>query len=213
MVLIPVSTNLNARMLVPGQIQLDFIRGDRGQDFSRILDMANPSVKNIRAIGNILTLRSLFYNDNTGAYEIPIHEIDFNNLYSINRMWLCGCCPHLFFVTINGKPIYYKEILKNPSSTYDTELILIPRGIQKIMISELEDEKTFISQVWRNNTLIVKKRILKKGDKIIIDVEPNDKIKIIGRYSPQYKTKSTTNDMWLRNIFIENFNSSFEQRL
>lgn len=206
MVLIPVSTNLNVRIKGDEQILLDLRRGDRGQEFSRVLNILNPAKKNMTFIGNRLIVKSLFYNNNKGAYEIPIHELDFNNLYSINRIWLCGCCPHLFFILENGKPIYQREILKNYSSIIGTEEILIPADVKKIMVIELEAEITNILSLLRNNKLIIKDTILQKGDKLLINVDEGDKIRINGKYTPFNKSYDDISDKWFRNKIIENFN-------
>ena len=203
MVLIPVSTNLNCRRLKDEEILLDFRDGDRSQDFSRILNILNSENKDIIFIGNALKVKSIIYNDNKGEYEVPVHELDFNNLYTINRDWQCGSCPHLFFILENGKQHYFREILKNASNSMGVDKLVIPKGVVKVIIRELEQEVTNIIEIKMNDIIIINDVKLCEGEKLTFDVCSGDSIEISGIYYPIYKGKSKINDMWFRNNLIE----------
>mgnify|MGYP003890057471 CR=1 FL=1 len=147
-VLIPVATAINIKSIDNESICLDHLDGDRGQDFSRVLNNSDFKEKDVVFLKNKIIPSSIIYNDNQGEYEIDIHKLDFSNLYSINSYWQCGSCPHLFFIDKTGKQKYFREILISSSRKKGSDSFAIPKDVFKISIRELEDEITYIDKIY-----------------------------------------------------------------
>lgn len=207
MLFLPVATSINLRVNLENSITLSTICGDRGQTFIR--NYEKNSRKQSEFIGNNLDVKSLLYITSDGEYESEIHEFDFTNFYSISKHWMCGCCPHLFFLDKNGKQIYSRELLKKASNRFDTDIFEVPEGIEKVIIRELEDETTFLEKLYINDRVVFSSVKLEKGEFLAFDVKSSDVIKIEGYYKPFLGYESNENGILLRNECIENSNYKF----
>lgn len=206
MILVPIATAINLKSIDDRSISLDHVDGDRGQDFSRVLYKTDFDKSNVIFFENKIEPEAIIYNNNEGEYKIDIHEFDYNNLYSINSYWQCGSCPHLFFLNEKGKQEYVRELLVASSNKKGIEYFQVPKHVNKIIIRELENEITYLDKININCRLEIKNKILMKGQSLMINVKPYDKIFIKGSYKPLIITKSKLNDMWLRNELIKQSN-------
>ncbi len=59
-----------------------------------------------------------------------------------------------------------------------------------------------------NDKIVVELKTLVKGEELIIDVSPLDKVKIEGSYEPFIRKKKELIDLWYRNQIISNSNKS-----
>lgn len=203
MVLIPISTAINLSSIDNNGIVINHKNGERGQDFSRILNTNNFNEEDVKFFEKIINPQTIIFNDNEGEYEIEIHEFDFNNIYSINSYWQCGSCPHLFFVDNFGQQIYSRELLASSSFKKGSDTFVVPKDINKIVIRELEDEITYIDKIIINELTVIETTTLRKGEKIVVIVEPFDKVTIKGSYEPFLITNPKLNDLWYRNEMIK----------
>ena len=206
MVLVPISTATNLIGIDRNSICLDHKGGDRGEDFSKVLNTIEFEPENIQYLGEQIKPTGIIYNDNNGEYEINIHELDFNNLYSINSYWQCGSCPHLFFKSPEGKQQYSRELLVSSSNKYGIDSFIVPNATSHAIIRELEDEITYLEKVIVNGVVVIRNKKLHKGEFLEFPVIPNDRIEIIGKYVPIRSVTSNTNDLWIRNYLIKNSN-------
>lgn len=209
MVLIPIASAINLQEIVIGSTLLEHIDGERGQDFSRVFNGEEFDENNVVFFKDKINPVSVVYNDNNGEYEVEIHELDFNNLYSMNSYWQCGSCPHLFYKKENGQQEYVRELLVSSSFKPGTDEIIVPADIFELIIRELEDEVTYIDKIFINNRLIYESIILEKGNSLTFQVSPYDHIVIEGRYEPNYPSYPKTNDIWRRNEIIKESNKRF----
>lgn len=212
MVLMPLSTATNLVGIDRDSICLDHKDGDRGEDFSKVLNTIDFDPDNVLYLGEQVKPRSITYNDNEGKYEIDIHKLDFNNLYSINSYWQCGSCPHLFFKSKDGKQKYSRELLVSSSNKYGDDYFLIPPLISHVIIRELEDEITYLDKIIVNGFVFLKNKVLHKGDFLEFPVNPNDRIEIIGKYVPLKNNIAKTNDLWVRNYLVRNSNKIYNNK-
>jgi hypothetical protein len=212
MVLVPLATAANLVGIDSDSIRLEHRDGDRGEDFSKVLNTIDFEPENLLYVGEQLNPRSVIYNDNEGEYEVDIHKLDFNNLYSINSYWQCGSCPHLFFKTIDSKQEYSRELLVSSSDNYGVDYILIPPLISHVIIRELEDEITYLDRIIVNGTELLKNKVLHKGDFLEFPVSPNDRIEIYGKYVPLKNNNAKTNDLWVRNHLVMNSNNNYNNK-
>lgn len=111
-----------------------------------------------------------------------IHEFDLSNMYTIDRSWECGSCPHLFLV---GQEISYsKEILSQCCLKHGKDFIRIPEKIESIIIAELEDELTEITSIKINGRVVLENHRLNKNETLSINVNSGAYVEISGRYIP-----------------------------
>lgn len=213
MVLIPLATAINLNRIDEYGECLEHINGDRGLDLSRVVSMDTFDRSKVKFFENIINPRSVIFNDNEGEYEIEVHEFDFTNLYSINSYWQCGSCPHLFFINNDGWQLYCRKILVAFSNSMGSDLIVIPEQVSKIIIRELEDEISYLKCIQINGVMVNEEVVLKKGESIIIDVAPFDKVVIEGYYKPTNLGVESLNDFWHRNMMIIQSNEDFNNRL
>lgn len=208
MALLPIATAINAQSIHDTAFCLKKKDGDRAKEFSRVLT-PSKQLNNVQFFDKIIEPRSIIYNDITEEYDTIIHELDLNNIYSINSYWQCGSCPHLFYIIENKGQEYQKELLVTCSNKKGSEQIVIPSNVNKLIIRELEDELTIIEMIIKNGLITFENIRLEKGDSFFMDVNPHDEITIIGSYIPKRKAENTNNDIWLRNKIIQKSNLEF----
>ncbi len=112
-----------------------------------------------------------------------IHEFDFSNVFWVDRYWMMGSCPHLFFIFDNEKIKYQGEILNKLPNEISVESFTIKEGINKVIIAELEQETTHIHYIKVNGISVKENITLIEGQSIEFAVTENDKIEIKGFYS------------------------------
>lgn len=206
MVLIPISTAINIKSIDQSAILLEHLGGERGQDFSRILNSNEFDEASVKFFENRIDPVAIIFNDNEGEFEVETHPLDFTNLYSVNSYWQVGSCPHLFFINKLGNQEYIRELLVSCSNIKGMDSFVVPININKIVIRELEDEVTFIDKLLINNEIVIEFRMLEKGEELIVDVSPLDIVKIEGSYEPSFCKKKENNDLWYRNQIITKSN-------
>jgi hypothetical protein len=134
MVLMPLSTATNLVEIDWDRLCLYHIDGDRGEDFSKVLGPIDFKSENVFYLNEKIEPESVIYNDNEGEYEVEIHELNFNNLYSINSYWQCGSCPHLFFKSEGGSQRYIRELLVSSSDKYGEDCFTVPPLVSTVII-------------------------------------------------------------------------------
>lgn len=114
-----------------------------------------------------------------------LHPLDLSNVYTIRRCWNVGSCPHLFAVTQNGSMRWLHELFARAEDTEQEHIMSVPGEVKTLVISELEDEVTTLSEVRINGTLITSQHCLHKGHWYAFSVAPSDTVTIRGFYSLQ----------------------------
>lgn len=141
----------------------------------------------------------------------PVHEFDLSNLYTIDRSWMCGSCPHLFFIDYNGQPHYQGELFAKTPFMAQTYNIVMPPNVQECIVAELESERTFIEGIYVNGLLAAEDRKLDQGEKVIIGVSNGDQVTFHGRYEPKRFNLSISTNPVSRNNVIFVFMNQFKQ--
>ena len=141
----------------------------------------------------------------------PVHEFDLSNLYTIDRSWECGSCPHLFFVDYNGQTHYQGELFAKTPFMTQTCNIVVPPNVQKCIVAELESEITFIERIYINGFLTAEDHKLDRGEKVILEVGNGDQVTFHGRYEPERANLSISPNPISRNNAIFGFLNQFNQ--
>ena len=137
--------------------------------------------KNTEFIGPSIIPLSISINKNGIERNKAIHSFDYDNLYWVDRHWGYGSCPHLFY-NFSDTLKYQGEIFNTNPGQLQLEKIIIPRGVNEIIIAELEKEITHINFIKINGTIICKNLDLNEEDFYSFNVNPNDIIIIEGFY-------------------------------
>jgi len=159
------------------------LEDDQSQSLSHFRSDAD-SYK-LYAIGTAIWPYQIEYTIDEMSYLQAIHELDFTNLYMIDRFWECGSCPYLFFFNDQNNTIrYFSEIFAKEPIVLQTYEIIIPIGYNKVFIAELENEITYVKNIYINNTIKTMNRLLLKDSTIVINVREGQKLIINGFYIP-----------------------------
>ena len=112
-----------------------------------------------------------------------VHPLDPTNVYTLDRYWEMGSCPHLFFKC--GSALEYAgELFANKPLVLQQERVQIPSNVKEIEIAELEDEITEIHCIRGVDQEPKGILTLSKGERMRFGVSPSSTVQMIGRYLP-----------------------------
>lgn len=127
--------------------------------------------------------RSLRLEDAGTIRQQLLHEFELSRVYMIDRSWLVGSCPHLFFLDpMRRSPRYAGELFSRQPGANQMHTIRVPFGVSTIVIAELEPERTVIEQISVNGRECYTSVVLEQGQSLMIEVESDDVVDIIGMY-------------------------------
>jgi hypothetical protein len=149
-------------------------------------------------------------NINNDQESFCIHEFSMDNVYWINRYWMCGSCPHLFFINSNGKTLYQGEIFIVPPDQVSIIEIEIPENVEEVLIVELEKEITQINYLKINDKLFMSNILLNENEYFKFKVNPNDRLKIEGKYTLRLQSNEKLTIIEKKNL-IEKFKKNYAQ--
>lgn len=136
--------------------------------------------------GDAISPVSIRYKRNGNIYFQEMHSFDLTNMYSIDRHWECGSCPHLFFV--EKELVYKRELLAHCENATGQDEFMVPENVESVIIAEIEDETTQIDSIYVNNHLYLTNLSLSKHEYIEIPITGNSQITIIGQYIPDHSS-------------------------
>jgi hypothetical protein len=142
-----------------------------------------------------------FQSGGATRHEQSLHELNLSNLYTIDRYWEAGSCPHLFSVR-NGKLFYCGELFAHRPGKLEVVQIIVRKGTTALLICELELETTMIEEIRLNEQIINDHVSLSTGEVVHIPVCHGDVVTLRGYYIAR---GSNPTDPWLRNSLIRNF--------
>lgn len=137
--------------------------------------------QNIEFIGPRLEPIKIFVVLQKQEIVCSVHDFSFERVYWVDRHWLCGSCPHLFFIK-NGEPKYQGEIFSIKPNQIHVEKFSIPKKVTELIIAELEHEVTYINYIKINGEHIESQIILQEGQVYSVSVSSGDGIEIEGKY-------------------------------
>ncbi len=133
-------------------------------------------------IGELSFIKSIQVKNAGLKQEQSVRSPIFSQAIRIDRSWMCGSCPHIFGINKGGGKEYFGELFGNGPNEDQLFEIAIPFNIIKLEICELEEELTHIKSM-EVNGLDYGEAYLKKDERIEIDVEFGDNVKIRGCYT------------------------------
>ena len=134
-----------------------------------------------------------------------VHEIDYSRLYSIDRHWLIGSCPHLLFIQSDEGLNYIGELFNKAYPVIESRKFIIPVGVKGLIISELEDETTFIEYLKIDGKLILENKELKKGEQISLAIKEGNCVDIKGYYIPLNEISEFSDACFQQNRIVKRY--------
>jgi len=131
---------------------------------------------------NQIVTKAINYKIDGNTESQDVHDFDLSNMYTIDRSWECGSCPHLFLV--GQKISYSRKILSHCCLKYGEDNFIIPEKINSIIIAEIEDEVTEINYLKINGKMVLENIKLKKNESVTFLASSGAFIEIGGRYLP-----------------------------
>ena len=159
----------------------DFPAGDYYQALSHC-SINEDDIEDILVYGGIIRPQKIVFEKKGRSFEHPVHKLNLSEFYEIDMHWGCGSCPHLFFV--NSEKHYVRELLALCENIVGEDSFVVPDGIKKIIIAELEDEITQIQTIKLDGKVHLSNLELQKGEEIEITVSSGQKIEVVGKYIP-----------------------------
>jgi hypothetical protein len=164
----------------------------------------------VEFIGPRLVPTKIIIENQKRILDYDIHGFSFEKVYWVDRHWQCGSCPHLFFIQ-NGELKYQGEIFSVKPNQIHTERIFIPSMVSELIIAELEQEKTFINYIKKNEAIIENQIVLNEGQVYSISVSPNDCIELEGKYELN-RFSDKTMPIKMKYNLIERFKNNYAQQ-
>jgi hypothetical protein len=210
---IPIATVLAPLHHVPEHTEFTSTRDlDNGkiQEFKHV-QFQSESTNEFRLWGPAIHPRCIRLHINQSPQHQNLHQLDLSSLYTIDRYWEMGSCPHLFFYNpINHELMYGRKLFGSGSYVQVTEQIETPKGFHVVIIAELEDEICHLDRILQENVIVAKDVILRKCDSYSISVSENSSLCITGRYVPTSRSDKMSLGHWGRNELVSNFLAAYK---
>jgi len=148
--------------------------GQHGYDVQNSIN-GQGDLNHCQILGDSIWPYELLGTKNNKEFVQEIHECDFKRFFSLDRDYMCGSCPFLFGVTIDGKREFIREILVTGENRFTEEEITLPKDFTSLEVAELQDERTELLEIQLNGDTFVGKATLQKGESISFEVKSTDK--------------------------------------
>ncbi len=164
--------------------------------------------EHVHKIGPAIWPTSFAYTDGGIVHTQEVHSFDLSNLYTVDRGWEMGSCPHLFFEgpdTAN----YVGELFARAPGIQESASFVVPPAVERLLIAELKTEVTTIASLSINSSLVAENVTLNKGQSFLIHVRPEDEVTLNGSYRPLPRAGQMFPDPWRRNTLIHEWLNPF----
>ena len=153
------------------------------QNFERV-DYSGLA-SDVGVIGPAIWPSSILAESQGATVAQEIHMLNLSNLYTIDRHWAMGSCPHLFFRHCDGRIQYIQEIFSRRPVEKHCHNLKVPENAEGVILAELEYETTYISHMSINGQHRIVEQELKHGESLEESVVASDDIQIVGWYCPE----------------------------
>lgn len=141
--------------------------------------------------------------------EQEVHQLDFSNLYTIDRSWEAGSCPHLFLEhSLDSSLTYWGELWAGAPDQSQVDSLQVPQAVNALLLTELENEVAHVVEVWVNGVAVTRNRVLHRGQTLRVSVRPGDRVRLTGYYVPHASARNREPDPWWKNEVVAAFMQS-----
>ena len=134
-----------------------------------------------------------------------VHPFAQGSVYTLDRVWLCGSCPHLFVFDRNHVPLYVGELIPSGERRVSVHAVNIPVGAVELVIAELEDEVSIFSELSIDGAIVLEQARIRKGDVLRFPVSGANSLRVVGAYFPTHKEVNDLHGPETRNRLICKF--------
>lgn len=138
-----------------------------------------------------------------------VREFEPNLMYTIDRSWYSGSCPHIFEVHGRDRIIYHGTAFGEAPGIEQAFRVETDPGATHLVVAELESEVTFISQLLVDGHLRAAEKCVTSGNWFAVALEPGNRtIELHGYYalSPETTVASSSSE---RNAVVRDFMRRF----
>jgi hypothetical protein len=161
-------------------------------------------------VGPAFWPQSIVWDGDGAKYAQAIKTVDLDNLYSIDRYWGAGCCPHLFFVFCDGTVTYAGELFAKCQDDLCADRIEVPAGVRLLAVAELEDETTTISEI--DGSCLSPAITLERGQYIVFPFVAPGRVTFVGKYSVRGRAPVNLLNPWKKRRVIDEFAVTLRDR-
>jgi hypothetical protein len=136
----------------------------------------------LRAVGPRMRPKHISMRIQNAPAVQDTHDFDFANVYTIDRVWQCGSCPHLFFILDDEILAYGRELIAQGSGETVSDRFVVPEGANKVVIAELEHETTHLEVVMSEGETVCRNVWLQRGDWISFSARSGQVFEVAGAY-------------------------------
>jgi len=134
-----------------------------------------------------------------------VHELDLTNVYTLDRYWEAGCCPHLFLVRTGGEVAYGGALLAAGHSKTAISTFTVPTGVSTVLIAELEDEVTHVESISLDDEVHRLGRTLTRGQVLEFAVSAGVIVRIVGWYASRFQSLAVNENGFRRAMLVDEF--------
>lgn len=171
----------------------------------------NPSdLKEFRLVGPAFWPQELKICKGEASVTQALHSLNIDSVYTIDRVWMCGSCPHLFARSIDGIWQYLGELIPDGYKRETRQTVNLPSDVTELIIAELEDETSHLEEVAIDGHIVAGRVELQKGDQLRIPVNLARVLLVVGSYSSDVTQINTNFGTEMRNRLICRFLKDLE---
>lgn len=142
-----------------------------------------------------------------------VHKLALGSVYTLDRVWQCGSCPHLFMQSHDGTWRYLTELIPNGQRVEVFHSIDLPSDATVIVIAELEDEVSVLTEIAMDGCVVARKIEMHKGDVLRIPLSGARTLSVAGSYFPLRQQLDTKQGDEMRNRLVCQFLSRLNNSL
>lgn len=142
-----------------------------------------------------------------------IHQFSLDSVYTLDRVWQCGSCPHLFAQSRDGTWLYVSELISDGQRVEVSHSLDLPNDATVIVIAELEDEVSILSSISIDGCVVARQIEMHKGDVLRIPLSGARTLSVAGSYFPSRSQIDTEQGVETRNRLICQFLSRLNHSL
>ena len=182
-------------------------------EFSEVMNLTNfpeNGASSLRVVGPSFMPQIISSKASDSQENQKIHSLDMASVYTIDRVWRCGSCPHLFVITDSGALHYVGELLAKGQGVPVSESIRLPADTSRLLIAELEDEISYLSEISLDGHIVARDVELSKGDSLELDAEGAKMLSLTGAYFPLVSELDFNHSGLARNRLVCNFMATWQ---
>ena len=175
-----------------------------------LTEFTPSNLQEFRLIGPAFWPQELKVSKSGASITQALHRLNIESVYTIDRVWMCGSCPHLFAHSTDGVWRYLGELIPDGYKRETSQTVNLPSNVIELIIVELEDETSQFEELSIDGHIIASKIELQKGDQLRIPVASAKTLYIVGSYSSNTTQINADFGAEMRNRLICRFLNDLE---